>query len=158
MNVLTTNLILALVWSALLGEFTLVNLVTGFAIGFVALWIIQPLTGASNYFFRVFAWVRLLVMFLYELVVSSLAVAWDVLTPQPRARPAIIEVPLDVKTDAGILLVTNLITLTPGTLSLDVSDDRKTLKVHAMFAYDTEALRKSLKSGMEKWVIDAVEG
>ena len=65
--------------------------------------------------------------------------------------------PLDAKTDAGILLVTNLISLTPGTLSIDVSEDRKTLKVHAMFADDPDAVCHALKSGMEKWVIDAVE-
>jgi multicomponent Na+:H+ antiporter subunit E len=67
-------------------------------------------------------------------------------------------VPLDVKSDVGILLVTNLISLTPGTLSLDVSRDRRTLAVHAMFVDDPDELRDQLKRGMEKWVIDAVEG
>ncbi|MEM6465820.1 MAG: Na+/H+ antiporter subunit E, partial [Pseudomonadota bacterium] len=57
----------------------------------------------------------------------------------------------------GILLVTNLISLTPGTLSIDVSEDRKTLKIHAMFADDPEAVCATLKSGMERWVIDALE-
>lgn len=158
MNIFTTNLILAVVWSALMGGLTIFNLASGFVLGFAALWLVQPLTGSSSYFFRVFAWIKLIVMFLYELVVSSVHVTWDVLTPRHRARPAIIEVPLDVKSDAGILLVTNLISLTPGTLSLDVSDDRKTLLVHAMFADDVEGLRIELKSGMERWVIDAVEG
>ena len=65
--------------------------------------------------------------------------------------------PLDVKSDAGILLVTNLISLTPGTLSIDVSEDRKTLRIHAMFAEDPDEVVQQLKSGMEKWVIDAVE-
>lgn len=158
MNVFATNIILAIIWAALLGEITLFNLASGFALGFGALWVIQPLTGASSYFFRVWAWAKLVVMFHYELIVSSIQVAWDIVTPRHRARPAIIDVPLDVTSDAGILLVTNLITLTPGTLSLDVSDDRKTLKVHAMFADDPDALRHTLKSGMERWVIDAVEG
>ena len=45
-----------------------------------------------------------------------------------------------------------------GTLSLDVSEDRKTLSIHAMFAQDPDAVRQSLKDGMERWVIDAVEG
>ena len=83
--------------------------------------------------------------------------AWDVLTPRHRARPAIIEMPLDVKSDAGILLVTNLISLTPGTLSLDVTDDGRTLYVHAMFADDLDALRAQMKNGMERWVIEALE-
>ena len=157
MNVLSTNLLFAIVWAALTGEFTLVSLSMGFVVGFLCLWVIQPLIGASSYHTRVIAWLRLIVMFLYELVVSSLQVAWDVVTPENKSRPAIIDVPLDVKSDAGILLVTNLISLTPGTLSLDVSDDRKTLRVHAMFADDPEAICRAIKTGMEKWVIDAVE-
>lgn len=158
MNTFGLNIILAIAWVAFTGSVSLVGLITGFVIGYGALWLIQPLIGTSTYFRRVTAWIKLLIMFHYELIVSSLAVAFDILTPRHRARPAIIEVPLDVKTDTGILLVTNLISLTPGTLSLDVSEDRKTLLVHAMFADDHDAIRKSLKDGMERWVIDAVEG
>lgn len=158
MNVFGLNIVLAIAWVAFTGTVSLTGLITGMVLGYGALWLIQPLIGTSSYFRRVTAWIKLLVMFHYELLVSSLAVAIDVLTPRHRSRPAIIEVPLDVKTDAGILLVTNLISLTPGTLSLDVSEDRKTLLVHAMFAGDHDALRKSLKDGMERWVIDAVEG
>jgi multicomponent Na+:H+ antiporter subunit E len=158
MSVFGLNIVLAVAWVAFTGTVSLVGLMTGLVLGYGALWLIQPLIGTSSYFRRVGAWIKLLIMFNYELLVSSLAVAIDVLTPRHRSRPAIIEVPLDVKTDAGILLVTNLISLTPGTLSLDVSEDRKTLLVHAMFADDHDALRKSLKDGMERWVIDAVEG
>jgi multicomponent Na+:H+ antiporter subunit E len=158
MNTFGLNIILAIAWVAFTGSVSLVGLITGFVIGYGALWLIQPLIGTSSYFKRVAAWIKLVIMFHYELIVSSIAVAIDVLTPRHRSRPAIIKVPLDVKTDTGILLVTNLISLTPGTLSLDVSEDRKTLLVHAMFADDPDALRKSLKDGMERWVIDAVEG
>ena len=158
MNTFGLNIILPIAWVAFTGSVSLVGLITGFVIGYGALWLIQPLIGTSTYFRRVTAWIKLVIMFHYELIVSSIAVAIDVLSPRHRSRPAIIEVPLDVKTDTGILLVTNLISLTPGTLSLDVSEDRKTLLVHAMFADDPDALRKSLKDGMERWVIDAVEG
>ena len=158
MNTFGLNIILAIAWVAFTGSVSLTGLISGFAIGYAALWLIQPLIGTSTYFRRVTAWIKLIIMFHYELIVSSFAVAMDVLTPKHRARPAIIEVPLDVTSDSGILLVTNLISLTPGTLSLDVSEDRKTLLVHAMFADDHDALRKSLKDGMERWVIDAVEG
>ena len=158
MNTFGQNVMLALAWMALSGTVTLGGLITGFIVGYGALWLIQPLTGSSSYFRRVVAWIRLIVMFFYELIVSSIAVTIDVLTPTHRANPAIIKMPLDVESNFGILLVTNLISLTPGTLSLDVSPDRKTLLVHAMFADDPVALCHTLKSGMEKWVIDAVEG
>ncbi|NCO22239.1 MAG: Na+/H+ antiporter subunit E [Rhodobacterales bacterium] len=158
MNLFVLNLILAVFWAAFNGSFTLPSLTVGFVIGFAALWMIQPLLGGPNpYFRRSYTWSRLVVMFHYELVVSSIEVVWDVITPTQLSRPGIIAVPLDVKSDAGILLVTNLISLTPGTLSLDISDDRKTLYVHAMFADDPEAIVRSLKTGMERWVMEAME-
>lgn len=159
MNTFAVNLLLTIVWAAFFGSFDAITLGSGFVLSYAILWVLQPLTGGpSPYFLRLLYWVKLVILFHYELVVSSLQVFWDVITPGYNARPAIVEVPLDVKTDAGILLVTNLISLTPGTLSLDVSEDRKTLSIHAMFADDPEDLCRSLKSGMEKWVIDAVEG
>lgn len=153
------NLILALAWVIFFGGFSWLSLASGFVLGYGIMWLLQPLTGVkTRYFLRVYYWLKLIVMFLYELVVSSIQVFWEVVTPGHNAGPAIIEMPLDVKTDAGILLVTNLISLTPGTLSIDVSEDRKTLLVHAMFADDPDAVVHALKSGMERWVIDALEG
>ena len=158
MNLFLLNLILAISWSALAGSFTLSTLAVGFVLGFGTLWLLQPLLGGpSAYFLRAYYWARLVVMFHYELVVSSIAVVWDVITPTQLSRTGIVEVPLDIKSDTGILLVTNLISLTPGTLSLDVSEDRKTLFVHAMFADDHEAVRSQLKNTMEKWVREALE-
>ncbi|MEM7525392.1 MAG: Na+/H+ antiporter subunit E [Pseudomonadota bacterium] len=158
MSTFVANLMFAAAWAVFFGGFTWLTVTSGFVLGLAILWLLQPLTGVkSTYFMRVWYWLKLLVMFLYELVVSSYHVLWDIVTPDHRSRPAIIDMPLDVKTEAGILLVTNLISLTPGTLSLDVSEDRKTLKVHAMFAEDPDAVLHALKSGMERWVIDAVE-
>ena len=157
MNLFSVNLLLAVVWATLTGAFTLGSLVAGYLVGFAALWLLQPLMGASEgYFLRVVYWVRLVVMFHYELVVSSGSVLWDVVTPRHHSRPAVIDVPLGVRSDAGILLVTNLISLTPGTLALDVSPDRTILRVHAMFGDDPDAVRRHLKDGMERWVRDAL--
>lgn len=61
--------------------------------------------------------------------------------------------PLDVETDLEITLFANLVTLTPGTLSLDVSKDRKTLFVHVMYLEDEEQFRRELKDGLEKRLI-----
>lgn len=158
MNLFPLNILLALAWAALMGDFSFLTLMAGYLIGFAALWAAQPIYDRpSGYFRRSWRIVRLLVFFLYELVVSSLQVVWDILTPQDLSTPRIIEMPLDAKTDGEILLVTNLISLTPGTLSLDVSDDRKTLYVHAMFADDPDALVKQLKNGMERMVLEVFE-
>lgn len=158
MNLFLLNLLLAVIWAALWGSVTLLQLVIGFHVGFVTLWIAQPLFGApSGYYLRAWRIARLILFFLYDLCVSSIRVAYDVLTPTDLSNPAILEMPLDVKSDIEILLVTNLISLTPGTLSLDVTPDRKTLIVHAMFADDPEAVIASLKSGMERMVKEVFE-
>jgi len=91
--------------------------------------------------------------FLKELILSGLSVAWLVLQPKLRLRPAIIAYPLTVTTDLQITLLANLITLTPGTLSVDVSDDRRTLLIHALDVPDREALIGHIAAGFEAKVL-----
>ena len=158
MSLFPLNILLALAWAALMGSFSFMTLVAGFTIGFAALWAAQPLYDKpSGYFLRSWRIVRLIVFFVYELFASSSQVVHDIVTSQDMSTPRIIAMPLDAETDAEILLVTNLISLTPGTLSLDVSDDRKTLYVHAMFADDPDALVEQLKSGMERMVLEVFD-
>ena len=157
MNLFVLNGALALGWAALAGSFTLPSLMTGFGIGYLALWVARPLFGETAYFERVWRIVRLAALFIYELLLSSLLVVWDVITPRHRSKPGIVAVPLDAKSDGEIFLVAGLISLTPGSLSLDVSADRKTLYVHAMFIDDPDVLRRDLKQGMERMVIEALE-
>jgi multicomponent Na+:H+ antiporter subunit E len=153
MNIFALNLVLAFAWQALTGSFTLSSLISGFALGYAALWFVQPLLGSeSSYYGRVWRSFRLVFFFLYELIISSFRVAWEVITPGDTSRAQIVEMPLDVESDIEILLVTNLISLTPGTLSLDVTPDRKTLIIHAMFVDDPDALVRDLKNGMERMV------
>ncbi|MCG8349308.1 MAG: Na+/H+ antiporter subunit E, partial [Chloroflexales bacterium] len=90
---------------------------------------------------------------LWEIIVANLNVARTVLfTPRAKLRPGIIAVPLDVTSDVEITMLANIITLTPGTLSLDVSDDRKVLYVHAIDVGDPDTFRQSIKGGLERAV------
>ncbi|MBQ1202728.1 MAG: Na+/H+ antiporter subunit E [Loktanella sp.] len=158
MNMLILNLALAIIWAALWGSPTALMLGSGFVLGFIVLRFAAPVFGADDaYFLRSWRVLRLIVYFLYELVMSSVRVAYDVLTPNDYSTPAILDMPLDVESDFEILLVTNLISLTPGTLSLDVSDDRKTLTIHAMYADDPDAVIADLKNGMERLVREVFE-
>lgn len=99
---------------------------------------------------------RLAGLFLKELVLSSLSVAWDVITPRHRSRPGILALPLDTSSDAEITVLSNLICLTPGTLSLDVSADRRFLFIHAMFIDDPEQVKRQIKETMERRVLEAM--
>ena len=107
-----------------------------------------------NLILRAYYILRLFVLFLWDLFVSSVQVARAVLSPTDITRPRLVTLPLHTKTDAGITLVANFISLTPGTLSVDVSDDKKTLLVHDLLAGDSsEETRESVRNGIEARVM-----
>ena len=98
-------------------------------------------------------WLALILLFVKELILSALRVAWLAVQPRITIRPAIVAYPLTVTTDAQITLLANMITLTPGTLSVDVSDDRKWLYVHAIDIESREALIGSIAAGFETRIL-----
>ncbi|MEQ9411764.1 MAG: Na+/H+ antiporter subunit E [Fuerstiella sp.] len=150
------NVFLALVWAMAGGRISLLNLVIGFVLGYGVLWVASPVMRPSRYFQRVPIAVRFAGFFLWQLVLSNLRVAYDVITPRLYMRPGIVAVPLEAKTDQEITLLASLITLTPGTLSLDVSEDRKVLYVHAMFVHDADSVRDSIKNGFERRLLELI--
>lgn len=153
MNLLVPHTILAVGWAALLGHFSLGTLLAGLALGYGVLWLLRPLYGPTDYFEHFWRALGLGLFFVKELVVSSLRVVWEVLTPGQHSRPGIIALPLDVETPVEITMLANLISLTPGTLSLELSEDRRTLYVHAMFIDDIEALRAETKNQLEQRIL-----
>jgi multicomponent Na+:H+ antiporter subunit E len=150
------NIFLALGFSAVIGQFTLTGFVTGFVVGYIALWLTKTLYGETRYFQRLPKVLILVGYFIKELIISNLQVVWDVITPKHSSRPGIIGIPLDAKTDLEIMLVANLISLTPGTLSLDVSEDKTMLYVHVMFLDDVEKTRHAIKEGLERRVLEVM--
>ncbi|MEM6972821.1 MAG: Na+/H+ antiporter subunit E [Pseudomonadota bacterium] len=156
MNIFAVNLLLAGAWGALAADWSITSLVIGFNLGFAALWVVRGLFPEDGYFLRVPRLIRMTLIFLRELVLSSIRVTRDVLAIRPSARPGIIAVPLRAKTEAELLMVSSLVTLTPGTLSLDLSADNKTLYVHAMFVDDLEELRAEIQETLETPVLEAL--
>lgn len=153
MRLLVMNLSLALAWAIITAQVTAGNFAAGFAVGYIALWLVYRAIGRRQpYFGRFFRLVRLVAVFLWELLLANLRVAYDVMTPSHHMRPGVVAIPLDVTSDIQITLLANLITLTPGTLSLDVSEDRKTLYLHVMYLTDPDALRRRIKQGIERRV------
>ena len=99
---------------------------------------------------------RLIVVFLYDLTVSSFQVARAVVSPSDRIQPRVMTIPLTTRTPLQTTLVGNLISLTPGTLTVDVGEDGTTLLVHDMFAGDEpEGARLAVQDGLQKRVKDA---
>lgn len=155
MSLLLVNVLLALVWTAVSGSFSFLNLAFGFVLAIFALSLIREQVGSVGYFSRARRVISLFLLFIYELVLSAWRVAVMVLTPRMDLKPGIIAYPLKVDRDFEITMLANLITLTPGTLSVDVSDDRRILYVHAMDASDPEATKRDIAEGFERKIMEA---
>lgn len=153
MGTISINLVLAVAWAAVTGNFSELNLLFGFVIGAVVIALIRAEIGAPTHFRRLYLSINLALIFLSELIKSSVNVAMIVLSPSRKLQPAIIAYPLSVTRNAEITLLANLITLTPGTLSMDVSDDRKTLYIHAIDAADPDEVVNDIKSGFEERIM-----
>ncbi len=98
----------------------------------------------------------LIFFYLKEMVVASVKVAYDVLTPKDHMEPAILALPLKAESDLEITLLANFITLTPGTLSVDVSGDRKTLYIHEVYVKGgaKEKIIHDIKEGFERRILE----
>ncbi len=156
MTLFLSNVLLAVAWMALTGQFTETNFLLGYAVGYVILWLTQRTEASTVYFTKMRQVTGFSLYFLWELVKANIRVAHDVLTPRHRMTPGIIAVPLDAKTDAEITFLANLITLTPGTLSLDVSEDKRVLYIHAMYVRDVYQFKREVKEGLERRLLEVV--
>jgi multicomponent Na+:H+ antiporter subunit E len=145
-------LVLALAWVAVTGEVSLGNLLEGAVLSALLLVLVRFRAGRGFRLSKVPKAIGLLAYFLKELLLANAAVARSVLSPASSLSPGIVAVPLDLTSSAGITTLANLITLTPGTLSIDVSEDRRTLYVHALHVGDPEAFRREVKEGFERRV------
>jgi len=146
------SILLAFAWTALQGEVTLGNFLTGYAVGFAILAMLdRGGVVPSSVARRTLDALRLIAYFMRELMYANFKVAADVFR-RDRIAPAVVAVPLDVKSDEEILLLSMLINITPGSVTIDLSDDRKTLYVHVMHVEDVEETRRNIKAGFEQRV------
>ena len=146
------SILLALAWAALQGEMTLGNLLVGYVVGYAILALlargrVMPSTLVS----RTAHAVRLAAFFASELLVANFRVAADVLRGN-RFSPAVVAIPLDITSDGEILLLSMLINITPGSVTIDLSNDRRTLYVHVMHMKSAEDTRREIKDGFERRV------
>jgi len=93
---------------------------------------------------KIWLTLKLLVFLFQEIIKANIRVAIDVLTPKLRSRPGIIALPLLIKRDIEITILSNLISLTPGTLTLAISPDKNYLYLHVMFIDDIDKLKQHI--------------
>jgi multicomponent Na+:H+ antiporter subunit E len=99
---------------------------------------------------KIFLMIGFIFYYLLKLIQSNIFIAYDILTPKMHTKPAFMEVPLKLKTDMGILLFSNLLSMTPGTLSMDISRDKKKVLVHVLYYSTDELMQKDFDGIQEK--------
>lgn len=149
------NLLLALAWVGLNGRFSLDSLIVGTIIGRVVLFILAkgdvlPPTEVR----RVERAISLLAYLLWQIVLANFRLTKDVISIQHRMRPGVIRLPLSVTTDGEILLLSAMINITPGSVALDVSDDRQSMYVHVMNITTVEEAKEEIKNGFERRILE----
>ncbi|KJF69548.1 MULTISPECIES: Na+/H+ antiporter subunit E [Rhizobium] len=164
MSLYVVQFLFVAVWLAVTGSVTLANILFGFIVSLLALGLIRhQISGGGGgkgggRRLRPVRVLSLLLLFFKELALSAWKVAVMVTRPKLNVQPGIFAYPLAVATDFEITLLANLITLTPGTLSVDISEDRKTLYVHAIDCSDIEAAKNDIRNGFEKKIMEAFQG
>jgi multicomponent Na+:H+ antiporter subunit E len=150
------NIFLALVWTFLQGELHASNFAIGLVLGYLVIGVSQRILGNVAYVLKVLQVFGFVIFVLWEIFTASLALAWIIVQPRLQLRPAVVAIPLDADTDLEIATLANLLTLSPGTLSLDVSTDARTLYVHTMVLDDPDEFRREIKEKMERRVLEVM--
>ena len=154
-SAITYAAILTAFWLALSGSVTVLNIALGILVSAAALSVLRGQLPEVDFRIRPLAAVMLFLLFMKELFRSAGRVARLVLSRNPDISPDIVIVPVSLTRDVELTLLSNLITLTPGTLTVDVTEDRRALIVHALEADDQDAVRRDIRSGFERAIREA---
>jgi multicomponent Na+:H+ antiporter subunit E len=146
------NLSLAFVWCLLQDELSLQQFIIGYLVGAGIMLFFIRVFHEELYFRKVVVGLRLLIFFTKELLVANWAVVKQVLSPRLKVRAGIIAYPLELQDDILITLLANMITLTPGTLSVEVTPDRRFLFIHILDITDIEEEKRKIKDGFERYL------
>lgn len=155
-NAAVANLLLALVWTAITGSFTLLNFAAGVIAGFIALTIVNNVPGLPGYSRKTWALLSLGGFFVLDVLRANWRVTRDIISGA-SLQPAILAIPTDARTDLEVTLLVTLVTVTPGTTVLEVARDG-TLLVHFtnLPPGGAEGARREIREGIERRVLEAV--
>lgn len=157
------SICLGIIWSFVHGTVDFNNFLIGALLGPIVIRPFRSLYGFENKisFRKIIGKIPKLIRFFYilfiEIIKANIMVAKIILQPKMDIKPGIIAVPIRTKTDMGITAIANTITLTPGTLTIDVSDNKEVLYVHAIDASDPQGLCDSIRDDLEEYVLEAFE-
>ncbi len=145
MRGLSLNMLLAIVWTLFVGEFSLRELAIGVLLGFAILSLFPLSLGTESYVRRVLAFVRFVLFFVREVVTANVQVALFALRPHPPLHPMIIAYPMRLRGDTAQTILAATIALMPGSVAMGFNPERNVLYAHVIGARSPRAARESLK-------------
>ncbi len=148
------NILIAIIWMFLSETFTFSYFFIGFLIGMLLLFLLRRYIPGTFYARKLNAILKLIFIFSRELLLSNLEVIKVVYRPNIDIQPGIIALPTELRTNWEITLLANLITLTPGTLSISVSNDHQLIYIHAMDIRDKDEIIYSIKNTFEDAIME----
>lgn len=144
------NIIIAVVWMFLNSDWSPQQFIVGYLIGILLIYLLRRFWPHGFYLRKLWSILLLLVLFLSELFKSSFTVIRQILRPKLNVKPGIFAYNTELKSDWEITVLSCLICLTPGTLTLEVSHDGQTLYIHAMDIEDVDELSNQIRNTFEK--------
>jgi multicomponent Na+:H+ antiporter subunit E len=147
---LLLNFFLAFIWMFLSVSFTSKSFFVGFLLGLLIIYAFRRFFTGRFYLLRVWAIISLIVLFIKELILANISVLMAIIRPKLDIKPGIFALPTELKSDWEITILANLITLTPGTLVVDISFDNKILYIHSIDMPDADEAVNEIKNTFEK--------
>jgi len=151
---LLLNIFIAFTWMFLGANYTFASFFGGYLVGLFIIFMMRRFFPRRFYLINVFAAIKLLLIFIRELILSNIAILKVILKPKLDIKPGIFALPTELTKDWEITVLANLITLTPGTLVIDISDDNKLLYIHAMDLDNVEQAIHDIKNSFEKAIME----
>jgi len=148
------NFLFAFIWMFLSANFTAIGFMIGYVLGIILLIIMRKFFRTRLYVVLVWSIIKLFVLFIKELILANIQVLKIVLSPKMDMQPAFFAMPTELTKDWEISLLSSLITLTPGTVVVHVSNDAKTLYVHAINIDDVDEAIHAIKNSFEKAILE----
>lgn len=143
------SLSLLLLWLLLANQLSVGQLLLGAFLGWGIALLVREFWVDVRPVAKPLTLVRFLLMVLLDIVTANIEVSRIILGPRAKVRPGFVVVPLELRDEVGLIMLTSIISLTPGTVSADLSDDRRNLLLHCLDVTEPEALVAQIKSRYE---------
>lgn len=151
------NLLIALIWMLLQNDFAFPTFLFGYIIGIFILYILRFFLDFDFYFTKMWAFIKLLFIFGRELLKANIDVVKVVMSPKLTNKPGIVEVDTRLETNFEIATLAALISLTPGTVSMDFSMDSKKIYVHSLDAPNKIEVIAGIRDTLEEAILEVTE-